>query len=357
MASLSPKTPLQRREGGADRAPVLLVAPHATAELDTVASFVAGWPENRPEVAEEMNEWHDEGSGEAFEHLKVGASELLETWYRNALHEIRMASELGHGMVEIHSYGDLGSTYDRLRGGRPLRRSEAAVVLSTPWATQLPVGLARLLPGDLRGTPKARENAALERLVDEELERAGFHLGPSPYPAQGPWALSTRFLAARWFRWLAQKGHLPSATAEHLVTLAWCNEHDAETEQVATGQLDARNDHSRLQGVRELALRMGDWSHAASQLGDEFCKEAGCFTLVIEMSPPVLPFGRAACETVSVGCEEHVQGILDLELRALGRISPSKWEQKGDQLVMKGDLPQAFECYAQVLKAMDEMQR
>lgn len=47
---------------------------------------------------------------------------------------------------------------------------------------------------------------ALERLVDEELERAGFHLGPSPYPAQGPWALSTRFLAARWFRWLAQKG-------------------------------------------------------------------------------------------------------------------------------------------------------
>ena len=41
---------------------MLLVAPHATAELDTVASFVAGWPENRPEVAEEMNEWHDEGS-------------------------------------------------------------------------------------------------------------------------------------------------------------------------------------------------------------------------------------------------------------------------------------------------------
>ncbi|CAK9045592.1 unnamed protein product [Durusdinium trenchii] len=345
MASLSPKTPLQRREGGADRAPVLLVAPHATAELDTVASFVAGWPENRPEVAEEMNEWHDEGSGEAFEvcctqlqapgfrpilprglmdlnrgwlgrteeaetlfgkgalsawskeHLKVGASELLETWYRNALHEIRMASELGHGMVEIHSYGDLGSTYDRLRGGRPLRRSEAAVVLSTPWATQLPVGLARLLPGDLRGTPKA-----LERLVDEELERAGFHLGPSPYPAQGPWALSTRFLAARWFRWLAQKGHLPSATAEHLVTLAWCNEHDAETEQVATGQLDARNDHSRLQGVRELALRMGDWSHAASQLGDEFCKEAGCFTLVIEMRCDLVKsaeaFGTAIAEAL-----------------------------------------------------------
>lgn len=68
----------------------------------------------------------------------------------------------GYGVspsVSPLGYGDLGSTYDRLRGGRPLRRSEAAVVLSTPWATQLPVGLARLLPGDLRGTPKARENA------------------------------------------------------------------------------------------------------------------------------------------------------------------------------------------------------
>eukprot|EP00434_Breviolum_minutum_P012883 symbB.v1.2.011353.t1/scaffold745.1/size165919/10 len=49
---------------------------------------------------------------------------------------------------------------------------------------------------------------------------------------------------------------------------------------------------------------------------------------------------------------ENLQSILDLEQRALGRISPEKLEQKGDQLMMKGDLPQAFECYAQVLKAL-----
>ena len=47
-------------------------------------------------------------------------------------------------------------------GGRPLRRSEAAVVLSTPWATQRPVGLARLLPGDLRGTPKETRKTGQE---------------------------------------------------------------------------------------------------------------------------------------------------------------------------------------------------
>eukprot|EP00435_Cladocopium_sp_Y103_P070118 s830_g34.t1 len=47
---------------------------------------------------------------------------------------------------------------------------------------------------------------------------------------------------------------------------------------------------------------------------------------------------------------DNLQGILDLEKRILGRNSPGKLEQKGDQLMMKGDLPQAFDCYAQVLK-------
>ena len=159
--------------------------------------------------------------------------------------------------MEIHSYGDLGSTYDLQFGGRPLRRSEAAVVLSTPWATQRPVGLARLLPGDLRGTPKS-----LERLVDQELEKQGFKLGPSPYPMQGPWAISTRYLASGWFRWLAQKGHLPLETAQHLATLAWENEQDAEAEAVATGQVP--EDSPKLRGVRELAVKMGEWSHDAS---------------------------------------------------------------------------------------------
>ena len=177
-----------------------------------------GWPENRSLVAEEMNEWHDEGSGEALEacckrlalqgfrpRLPRGLVDLNRGWqgrseeveslfgkgavsgwakrhvksleaveevYRSCLEELRKGSESSLGFVELHSYGDLGSTYDRERGGRPLPRSEAAVVVSTPWATQFPVGLARLLPADLRGTPKK-----LERSLDIELEKRNFRLG------------------------------------------------------------------------------------------------------------------------------------------------------------------------------------
>ena len=185
--------------------------------------------------------------------------------------QLRQSSRNSRGFVEIHSYGDLGSTYDRQNGGRPLRRSEAAVVLSTPWATQRPVGLARLLPGDLRGTPKV-----LERILDLELEKQGFKLGPSPYPIQGPWAISTRFLAACWFRWLAEKGHLPQETAEHMAMLAWVNEHDSEAEAVATGKVP---EHGKFRGIRDLAVKMGEWSHAASNLGEVFQEEGQEFHL------------------------------------------------------------------------------
>ena len=47
---------LQCREGSGC---VLLVAPHAAVELETVAEFIEGWPGNKEEVAEEMDEWHD----------------------------------------------------------------------------------------------------------------------------------------------------------------------------------------------------------------------------------------------------------------------------------------------------------
>ena len=79
-----------------------------------------------------------------------------------------------------------------------------------------------------------------------ELEEKGFRLGPSPYPIQGPWAISTRFLAARWFQWLAQKGHLPAETSEHLSMLAWVNEQDAEAEAVATGQVPEHGNQDAL---------------------------------------------------------------------------------------------------------------
>lgn len=331
---------LQYREGSF---PVLLVDPHATAELEEVGPFIQGWPENKLEVAEEMNEWHDVGSGEAFEaacrklgapgfrpvlprglvdlnrgwkgrakdeqetlfskgaisawglqHLNPDALDPLEQRYRGALEQLRKASQNLKGFVEMHSYGDLGSTYDLQNGGRPLRRSEAAVVVSTPWASQQPVGLARLLPGDLRGTPKK-----LERLVDLELEKQGFKLGPSPYPIQGPWALGIRYLAARWFQWLAEKGHLPMETAEHLAMLAWVNEQDAEAEAVATGKVP---EHGKLCGIRDLAVKMGEWSHSASDLGEVFQREAKCFTLVIEMRCDLAPraeaFGLAIAEAL-----------------------------------------------------------
>eukprot|EP00435_Cladocopium_sp_Y103_P060626 s376_g22.t1 len=327
---------LQYREGSF---PVLLVAPHATAELEEVGPFIQGWPDNKLEVAEEMNEWHDEGSGEAFEaacrklgapgfrpvlprglmdlnrgwkgrerdeketlfskgaisawgleHLHPDALEPLEERYRGALEKLREASKNLKGFVEMHSYGDLGSTYDLQNGGRPLRRSEAAVVVSTPWATQQPVGLARMLT-------KAHPRKKLERLVDLELEKQGFKLGPSPYPIQGPWAISTRYLAARWFRWLAEKGHLPMETAEHMAMLAWVNEQDAEAEAVATGKVP---EHGKLRGIRDLAVKMGEWSHSASNLGEVFQQEAKCFTLVIEMRCDLAPraeaFGLAIAE-------------------------------------------------------------
>lgn len=113
----------------------------------------------------------------------------------------------------------------------------------------------------LWGGSNARKK--LERLVDLELEKQGFKLGPSPYPIQGPWALGIRYLAARWFQWLAEKGHLPMETAEHLAMLAWVNEQDAEAEAVATGKVP---EHGKLCGIRDLAVKMGEWSHSASDL-------------------------------------------------------------------------------------------
>eukprot|EP00930_Biecheleria_cincta_P083085 TRINITY_DN72714_c0_g1_i1.p1 TRINITY_DN72714_c0_g1~~TRINITY_DN72714_c0_g1_i1.p1 ORF type:complete len:260 (+),score=47.41 TRINITY_DN72714_c0_g1_i1:56-835(+) len=215
-----PLTPLLALEGSG---PVLLVAPHATAAFEAAAPFVDSSPEVQAKLAEEVAQWHDEGSGEALEaavhqlsapglrvviprglmdlnrgwqardeateslfgkgalntwvkgNLRDGASEVLEKWYRAAMLQIKEAADKCIGFVEIHSYGDLGSTYDQEAGGRPVRRSEASVVLSSPWATQYPVGLARLLPGDLRGTPKA-----LERQLDAAMERNGFCWGPAP---------------------------------------------------------------------------------------------------------------------------------------------------------------------------------
>ncbi|CAE8709720.1 unnamed protein product, partial [Polarella glacialis] len=304
---------------------VLLVAPHAPAELSAAAAFVDDTDAVQAALAEHVENWHDLGSGVALQaaaallrapalwpilprglmdlnrgwqgraeeqeslfgkgaldewvasHLKEGAGPVLQDWYRASLAQIRTAAgEAGvRGFVEIHSYGDLGSTYDRRCGGRPVRRAEAAIVCATPWATAYPVGLARLLPGDLRGTPWS-----LQQQLGEALGRHGFELGPSPYPAQGPWCLSARFLAARWFEWLGRQGQLPAETAAHLAELAWTDEHDAAMEAAATGRAP---ELPPLLGVRSLASSMAEWSHEAGRLGDAFVRGSSCFTLVVEM--------------------------------------------------------------------------
>jgi hypothetical protein len=311
---------LAARPGGA---PLLLVAPHATAPWTAAQPFVQDDPQVQADLAAHIAEWHDAGSGEAMEaaaarlgacglrpllprgvmdlnrgwqgrseaketlfgkgaldawtsaRLRPGAREALAVWYRAALAEIQRASDGMRGLIEVHSYGDLGSTYDMRAGGRPVRRAEAAVITATPWATAYPVGLARLLPGDLRGTPWP-----LERAVTDALAVHGFRAGPSPYPQQGPWALSVRWLAARWFAWLGRSGVLPAATAEHLVALAWTDDQDPHAEAVALGEAA---ESSGLVGVRALACQMGAWSHEAGQLGDAFLEQDGSFSLVVEL--------------------------------------------------------------------------
>lgn len=322
----------------AGAAPVVLIAPHATAPLDAARPFVD--PADHEALAAHVAEWHDAGSGRALAaaaealgatalksplprglvdlnrgwrgrveaketlfgkgaldawsaaHLRPGAREALEGWYRAAIGEIAHAAEGARGFVELHSYGDLGSTYDRLAGGRPVRRAEAAVVAATPWATAHPVGLARLIPGDLRGTPWG-----LEREVGDALAVAGLRIGPHPYPAQGPWALSTRFLAARWFAWLGRTDRLPTPTATRLAQLAWHDEQDAEVDTVAAGGPEP----AHLAGVARLAATIGEWSHDGPGLGDAFLREDGSFTLVVELRNDRVERAAAFGEAVAHG--------------------------------------------------------
>jgi hypothetical protein len=312
------------------RSGVLFVAPHAVAPLEAAADLVLAGADVQRELALRIADWHDLGTLEALDaatarsgytglrpslprglvdlnrswrgraeeresllgksavdqwvrqHLRPGAESTIAAWYRAAMAEVRAAAREASGLVELHSYGDLGSTYDRQAGGRPVCRAEVAVVHGAPWVTAYPVGLSRLLPANLRGTPWR-----IEARVGAALVRRGLTPAPGPYPAQLPWTLSARFLAERWFRWLGRTARLPVETAERLADLAWTDEL-AEVEQDDT---------------RALARALDAWTHEGSRLAETFSAEEGSFTLGIELRNDRLAdaaaFGEAVAEVLT----------------------------------------------------------
>ena len=301
--------------------PVVLVAPHTVAAIGPAVRFVAADPTVQAQFAAHVLEWEDVGSLEAFgaavtglaatgvrnalprglidlnrgwrgrveaqetlfgkgavdrwvgENLAPGARDDVQACYRQAIAAIRTAAQGKRGMVEVHSYGELGSTYDQLNGGRPVRRSEVAVVDATPWASARPVGLAQLIPGDLRAVPWP-----LYRAFGDALGARGLHLGPHPYPAQAPWTLSNRFLADRWFGWLGQQGLLPAVTAARLQELAWTDEQHPDLDAALRGEPVAA-----LDGAQELSRITLQWSADASVLGRRFVRETGVFATTVEL--------------------------------------------------------------------------
>jgi hypothetical protein len=322
------------------RPELLFVAPHAPAPLEAALPFVV--ESAHAELAERVADWHDLGSDVALEaatarsgcaggrptlpravmdlnrgwrgrteeretlfgkgaldawvtaNLREGALAQLEAWYRQAQAQIREGAQKARGLVELHSYGDLGSTYDRLAGGRPVRRAEAAAVHGAPWVTAFPVGLARLIPANLTGTPWALEARVGAALADHHIR-----LGQSPYPALLPWTVSARFLAERWFRWLGRTSRLPLAVAEQLGEIVWLDEQHAGVEAAATGEAPP----GEWPGVADLARLIGAWTHEGSQLADQFLAEDGSFTLGMELRIDLrdraASFGEAIAEAVA----------------------------------------------------------
>jgi hypothetical protein len=312
-------TAMTHRTGRGD---VVFVAPHAETGLGDAARHLLPDPEVQAALADRVALWHDGGTLEALEaavtatgapglrpnlprglldlnrgwrgrveaqetlfgkgaldqwvraRLAPGGEAALEAWYRQAMSEMHAATRGARGFVELHSYGDLGSTYDQQAGGRPVRRSESSCIHGAPWNTAFPVGVARLIPASLRGTPWTREAA-----IGRALVPVGLTLGPGPYPSLIPWSVTSRFLASRWFGWLGQAGVLPIATTEVLEHLAWTDEQsEAVDRAVATGE-----EPDSLRGVAALAAMLTRWTHEGADLADRFQAETGVFTVGIEL--------------------------------------------------------------------------
>lgn len=326
------------------KAPVLLVAPHTVAPLLPASSLVRDDPQTQAEFAAHVAEWHDVGSAEMLTaaaavldatalcnalprgmlDLNRGwrgrveaketlfgkgavdatvapwlipqARETLQQCHRQAHDAVRRAAQGQRGLVELHSYGELGSTYDRLNGGRPVRRPKTAIVDATPWASAFPVGLAKLVPGDLRGAPWPLCNA-----VARALSAADLSPGPHPYPTQGPWTLSMRFVADRWFQWLGDIGQLPKATAARLSDLAWTDEQHPDLDAALAGEFA-----EDLAGLPELAQVTLAWSGEASDLGARFLRETGTFGTTVEIRLDLAPRADAAGRAVAAGLQQFL---------------------------------------------------
>lgn len=196
-----------------------------------------------------------------------GAAELRGRYYAR-LAAIREASRDSMAMVEVHEYGKKGSSYDQASSSRrPTRRPECAIIPGSPWNTsdlsQLH-GLERLLPGSLSGNRADLDLAVLDAV------HPAFVPGPSPYPSRSPWAVSSRFVAGRFFRWAGEQRLLPAETASRLEDAAW-------GDPLNPAWLD-------LPGASEFAARVNDWSaDEGNDWADAFARAGSTAAIVVEL--------------------------------------------------------------------------
>lgn len=205
--------------------------------------------------------------------LRDGALDELHAIYRADLLAVRRLADTT--LVEPHSYGALGSTFDQAGRGRPVARPATALIVGAPWRTAHPTGLARLIPPTLDATPWG-----LQVAVGDALDAAGLTPGLNPYGTLLPWGLSTRALASAWFRFLAAEGELSQATAQHLEDLAWSDSPAAEA--------------PTLPGTAALIDRLEHWGHDSATLADRFRASTPAVILVAELREDLARAGRAA---------------------------------------------------------------
>lgn len=224
--------------------------------------------------------------------LVPGAETDLSRHYYQRLAELRAWSRGHRLLVEVHEYGKRGSSYDQVsRDRRPTRRPECAIIPGSPWASSdlsVLAGLERLCPASLSGGRPALELAVLNALVP------AFSPGSSPYPQRSPWAVSSRFLASRFFEWTAGAGLLPERTADALAAAAWEDPlHPALLE---------------LPGVAEFGRRVNDWdADEGNDWAEAFARDTGVATLVVELRLDQRDRADGFGQCLAVGLHHYLQ--------------------------------------------------